>query len=358
MTAIWKQDRESGDWKLLGSDDYPDEATLHRLIQENPGLLPLAGAPKLVIVGSEVRLGPGYADLVGVESSGRLAVVEIKLARNSEARRAVIGQVLSYAAHLQGLDRAQVEAEVLGKHLRKLGHGTLLEAVQDQDQEGAVEASRFEAALDASLVEGAFRIVIVVDAAPAELAEIAGYLELVADRLVVDLIAVRLYDVDGSKVLVPQRVEPGGGAHGAKQKGAERDRDKGRLVDGSTDFRALINEAPAEHQPMLETLCSWAEQMEGQGLVRLQTFHGKAERTVLLPRFQPENVGLTTIWMEKSGGSLSFWRSVFERRAPDHIESVEAALGRPLGQGNTTRDITPELLEALTSAHLAAVSPP
>jgi hypothetical protein len=43
-----------------------------------------------------------------------------------------------------------------------------------------------------------------------------------------------------------------------------------------------------------------------------------------------------------------------ERRAPASIAAVEALLGRDLSQGNTTRNISPELLSALTSAYREA----
>jgi hypothetical protein len=41
----------------------------------------------------------GFADLIAIEPNGRISVIEIKLARNAEARRAVIAQVLAYAAY-------------------------------------------------------------------------------------------------------------------------------------------------------------------------------------------------------------------------------------------------------------------
>jgi len=69
------------------------------------------------VKGKEVGLGNGYADIVAVEPSGRLAVVEFKLSRNAEARRAVVAQVLTYAAHLKGLSHEAVERDVLGRHL-------------------------------------------------------------------------------------------------------------------------------------------------------------------------------------------------------------------------------------------------
>ena len=59
--------------------------TLHDLVEEAPQILPLAGDPRLVVLGKEVLLGNGYADLVAVEPSGSL-VVEIKSSRNAKTR--------------------------------------------------------------------------------------------------------------------------------------------------------------------------------------------------------------------------------------------------------------------------------
>jgi len=115
MTAIWQNDGTGP--RLSAPIGFPDEQTLHDLVEETPQILPLAGDPTLVVVGKEVGLGNGYADIVAVEPSGRLAVVEFKLSRNAEARRAVVAQVLTYAAHLKGLSHEAVERDVLGRHL-------------------------------------------------------------------------------------------------------------------------------------------------------------------------------------------------------------------------------------------------
>jgi hypothetical protein len=56
--------------------------------------------------------------LLAVEPSGRLVVIEIKLARNAEARRAVVAQVLTYAAHLKGLDPTLLEENLVDGYLR------------------------------------------------------------------------------------------------------------------------------------------------------------------------------------------------------------------------------------------------
>jgi RecB family endonuclease NucS len=56
------------------------------LVQDAPQMLPLSGSPRLTVLGREVRLGAGYADLIAMESSGRLVVIEVKLAGNAEVR--------------------------------------------------------------------------------------------------------------------------------------------------------------------------------------------------------------------------------------------------------------------------------
>src|SRR5918997_823028 len=145
MTAIWQDDGTG--WRLLAPTGFPDEQTLHDLVEETPQILPLAGDPKLVMIGKEVALGNGYADLVAVEPSGRLVVVEIKLSSNAEARRAVVAQVLTYAAHLKGLSPEAVERDVLGSHLRDRGYESLQDSVARNDQEGSFDTVTFSEGL-------------------------------------------------------------------------------------------------------------------------------------------------------------------------------------------------------------------
>ncbi len=123
MTAIWQNDGSG--WHLLSPTGFPNEEKLHTLVEKAPHLLPLAGTPRLIVLGREVQLGNGYADLIAIEPTGRIAIIEIKLARNAEARRAAIAQVLAYAAYLWKLDQTTLEQEVLNKHLRNRGYKSL-----------------------------------------------------------------------------------------------------------------------------------------------------------------------------------------------------------------------------------------
>ncbi len=74
----------------------------------------------------------------------------------------------------------------------------------------------------------------------------------------------------------------------------------------------------------------------------------------LLPYVWNDQAGLVTIWND-GGSSLSFWRSVFERNVPQYIEIVESKFGVRI-DGNTTREITEELLAVIAEAYRESAS--
>jgi hypothetical protein len=350
VAAIWSN--KGTGWELLAPTGFPDEATLHTLVEEAPRLLPLAGAPDLVVVGREVQLGSGYADLIAVERDGRLVVIEVKLAKNAEARRAVVSQVLGYAAYLHGTDVEALETDVLKRHLKKRNLATLADAVAAIDQEGSFDVQVFAANLRQNLQDGRFRLVIVLDSAPDELVRLAGYLESVTEKLVIDLVTVSAYEIGGSKIIVPQRVD------------AERRNDdaapakasspsKGVASEGAEAFEAAIENAKLEERPKLKRLVDWARSLEKEGVVELSSFIGKLDRWVLLPKLEADNAGLVTIWND-GGPAIQVWRSMFQKRAPDLIAPIEAKIKVKIGQGNTVRAFDDELLELLTQAYRVA----
>jgi hypothetical protein len=347
MAALWRNDGSG--WHTLAPTGFPDEAALHTLVEEAPQLLPLSGLPRLVVVGREVPLGGGYADLVAFEPSGRPVLIEVKLAKNAEARRAVVAQILTYAAFLHGLDQHTLEGDVLRKELAKRGYKNLTSAMTENDQDGSFDRDEFASGLSENLTSGAFRLVLVLDDAPGELVRLIGYLEAVVANLVVDLVTVTAYDVDGSQVMVPQRVDP---ERPIAEATPESKGSAGRWVTGASDFVEAIDASPEEHRKDLKRLSDWALELEHEGVARLSTYHGKGRMT-LLPYLIGDDAGLVTIWNDK-GAVLSFWRSVFERRAPASIAGIEEMIGTPLGTGNTAREFSDDLLSALASAYREA----
>ena len=357
MSGIWTN-RGDG-WELGSAQGFQDEAALHRLIAENPRLLPLAGSPRLTVLGSEVQLGNGSADILAVESSGRPAIIEVKLASNPEARRNIVAQVLAYAAFLRGSDVESLEHGPLHRPLAKAGHGSILEAVQAQDEEWAVEADSFTTSLNAHLDQGRFRLVLVLDEVSAGLERVVAYLDAITvQAITIDLITLNVYDVNGTQVALPQRVSPDLSATIARtaSDGPRPPAAKPVLSDGPDAFRASIEGTSGETRTMFDELIVWAERLSSLPNVRLFS-NSSIDQFTLVPKVMPDNTGLVTIWNNKQQPYISVFRTVFERLAPNSIEPVEQVIAPiTIGQGNTVKKITSEVLDTLTAAYREATT--
>jgi hypothetical protein len=275
----------------------------------------------------------------------------VKLADNAESRRAVVAQVLSYAGYLQGLDPDQLESDILARHPGAAV--SVLAAVEADDQQHAVDPSAFRDGLARSLAEGSFRLVIVLDSVPDELVQVVGYLQSITEKIDIDLVTVTAYDVGGSQVLVPQRIEPARRVRELSDAQVDA-RQSGTLYPGSAEFRAAIAFAPASLRESLDRLADWADALEREGLVKLASFRGRKGITTLLPRLAVDDAGLVSIASDNRSAYMQFWRSVFERRAPQSIAPVQAACGAELRQGNATHSFPEPLLQAITLAYREA----
>lgn len=368
MAGIWiNSGTDEAGWTLGAPSPFPDEKTLHGLIAENPQLLPLAGSPQLTILGSEVQLGAGYADILAVEPSGRPAIIEVKLAKNSEARRAIVSQVLAYAAFLQGLTVESLEQVNLQAHLSKAGYSSILEAVKANDQDGEVDADSFSATLQEFLDHGNFRLVLILDDTSDELERILAYLDaMTIQALTIDLITMRVYEVNGAQVALPQpvvldlnatRVQ----ANPSGQRLPAR-RQKRVQSEGSDAFRRWIDDASGEGRETLDKLVEWAEGTARLPNIRLISSIG-VDSATLLPKIRPDNVAMVQIGNDRNGGPWLFsFRSVFERRAPNSIDVIEKEITPDKVGGvipiPATDDALEALLKALTAAYREATGAP
>jgi hypothetical protein len=128
------------------------------------------------------------------------------------------------------------------------------------------------------------------------------------------------------------------------------------LTAGAEDFLAIISTAPPDQQGFLQRLADWAVALGDRGLAQLSIYHGKAGITTLVPRLS-DRAGLVTICKDTRSAYLQFWPSVFERRAPQALPAVEAAVGQAgVRQGNVVYEISDELLAALTAAYEEAAT--
>jgi hypothetical protein len=357
VTAIWSEGTDG--WELLKPAGFPDERTLQELVAKAPDLLPLAGSPRVVVLGREVLLGSGYVDVLAIEAGGRPVVIEVKLRNNTESRRAVVSQILAYAAGLHGTTAEEFERRTVARQLAGRG---LLDFVRESAQAEVAEADDFQATLHSSLQEGSFRLVLVLDAAPQELVKLVGYLEAVTQGLVIDLITVASYEIAGRQVVVPRRVEPERPprieASGPSESSGTSGSRQGELVAGAEGFRTRVAAASGEQRATLDKLVALADRVAvlGSG-VEVSTYYGKRAEVVLLPRLLPDRVGLASLYCYADGKpAVQMWRSVFERKAPRSMGAVALAAGvAQIGQGAMAAAITDELMEALYGAYREAL---
>ena len=108
----------SGDERLIAETAVPTEAELHEVLMRHPELVPATdlGFGRMVTIGFETNLASGSADLVLVDDSGRICLVEVKKAGNPDTRR-VVAQVMDYAAALWGLTIEEFDRLVLRPRL-------------------------------------------------------------------------------------------------------------------------------------------------------------------------------------------------------------------------------------------------
>jgi hypothetical protein len=105
------------------------------------------------------------------------------------------------------------------------------------------------------LFSGHFRLVLVLDEAPEELVALVKYLESVTDGLLIDLVAVSAYELGGSQVVIPQRVDAERQDTGEEVQ-PPPSQPKGRLVEDGAVFAAVIEESPRKDTATSCSVCT------------------------------------------------------------------------------------------------------
>lgn len=160
--------RSGAQWKPVSLLGYGYERELQRMLKDAPELIP--GCEGSAAVREFAIQGAGYVDLLCVDEAGTLTLVECKLARNAEIRRAVVGQIFAYASALEGTsydDFARAFADRAGK--------PLFSAVQEVAPD-KVDGKALQTAITSALERGRFRLIIAVDQITDELRAIIEYL--------------------------------------------------------------------------------------------------------------------------------------------------------------------------------------
>ncbi|MCY3882342.1 MAG: hypothetical protein OXG61_09495 [Chloroflexi bacterium] len=354
MTGIWTKVGDK--WNLATASDYENEQELHDRIVAAPEMLPLSGQPVIVAPYQEVPLGGGSADVLAFEANGRPVVIEVKLSKNPEAKRAVVAQTLAYAAWLHGTTVEALETRILASHLSKNDHGKLSDAIEEH----GIDDAAFYQSLEQHLDRGSFRLVIVLDDAPAQLVRLMGYLETITtDQITVDLVTVTAYEVNGAQVLLPQRVDPERvPALALARPPASRRSNTVQTTEGSAAFRDAIDRlGDGELARRLRQYVQWAEQLEAEDLCRLDTGEGTARYSLRLRLVGMNTTIVALVLPKEPPEEHHFWIQigVARREAPNALPYLIKAGGLDeTKQAGSPAAITDELLDALARAYREA----
>jgi hypothetical protein len=96
---------------------YANEAELEAMIVQNPDIVPGFTLGDVEVVGQQINLNGGSLkiDVLLIDRSGLLTVVEAKLARNGESRREIVAQGLDYASALAEYEFFDLDDELGGR---------------------------------------------------------------------------------------------------------------------------------------------------------------------------------------------------------------------------------------------------
>jgi len=150
------------------------EQRLHDVLTEHPELIPVEdlGMSKVAVVGREVGLDAGRADLVLLDATGRLCIVEVKKEGNPDTRK-VVAQLIDYASSLWRMPVEDFERDVFGPYWRSISAGDVappgvLDHLEEKFGEHADEFGDTEPNLDLeqTLRAGRFRLVVAAPTIP------------------------------------------------------------------------------------------------------------------------------------------------------------------------------------------------
>lgn len=350
MAAIWMNTAE-GKWEVLSPANFSLEAHLQSLVFQSVEMLPLSGSPVLVALAREVEVpvSKGRVDIVAMEATGTPVLVEVKLKANTEARKAVVAQILSYAASLRGISLTAFTT-------RLTSAGFSAPSIAEAMLDTGIDENQFAEALIGNLSQGRFRLVLVLDDVPPELVLLVGYIEAISGGLLaIDLVTITTFKVGDLTVAVPQRIDP---AHYSPPPSLSVKSSTNPPVIselGAQLFESATEQAPPAHQPALREMADWARSLAAEGVVSLVSRQG-ARRTVLTVRVKNEDSGMASLWNDSGQPYLWIHGTVLGRRAPLAGAKLQSLFGQEAGFRKAIKwaDVTKELLEALRDGYREA----
>ncbi len=153
-------------------EPFRNEYELQEVLAGHPVLLVDRDDSALVTISREFPFEGGFADIFLIDGNGLPVIVEVKLARNEESRREVVGQVCDYLSAMSSLAPDEVNTRTGGQLEETFQSVAGAEGAENPDERLALVKSNFASYLRAGQVRG----IVVLDAAPDDLIREFSYL--------------------------------------------------------------------------------------------------------------------------------------------------------------------------------------
>jgi hypothetical protein len=237
--------KPGGRWEPPGVDSYENERELQQLVADSPQLV---ASTEAVVALREFSLpAAGTLDVLIIDLDGHLTLVEAKLNRNPDIRRAVVGQLLGYAGALWGMGYDELDAAVARRKA-----ATLVELAVAKAEGADFEAEEFRARVASNLRAGAFRLVFAVDEITEDLRRAVEYLNAhTVDALEVLVLEFGYSKVGDLEILLPNTF----GEETVRRKHARRG---AQSWNEAAFFEALHAQASEEEVRLVRRVYEWA----------------------------------------------------------------------------------------------------
>lgn len=192
-------------------EGYASEEQLQTFLRDHAELIPVdeieLGTPPLLCIGWEVGVASGSEDLLYIDETGLMTVVETKLRKNPESRREVVGQILEYASYASEWTVEEVEAKAqrflssaeCPREYRGLTFQQALRRFLDKTGSPAVEDfsyPNFLGGIRANLEQGRVRLIIAIDEPPPSLLRTVEFVNRYSEHFEMYLIQLkRFHDI-------------------------------------------------------------------------------------------------------------------------------------------------------------------
>lgn len=185
-----------GKSEIIKPELFDKEVTLQEIVKKHPEIIPLEeideSYDQLLIIGREFNVEKaGSIDLLAIDTTGLLTIIEFKLDKNTDIRK-VIAQTIEYAANIWEMSYDVLDKKVQEYFnsnrcdIKELKSKTLVQAVrwhykkEKKEDDSEFSAEEFIKNVSSNLQKGEFRLIIFCDKVDERTKRAVEYLNLLS----------------------------------------------------------------------------------------------------------------------------------------------------------------------------------